>query len=124
MRKRKKGKEVGRINWCRDECGCVGLFFFFPLCTLVLGTVVRKKKSFNDVHEFIKDLHHLTTRSAFWRFRIRKIILLIIIIIIFKQHHKLSQSSALLHLTPDWSCALRIAASRAVGGQHDPNILA
>lgn len=70
--------------------------------------------------EFIKDLQlSRSALSVLELFRIGKISILIM-----KRHHKLSQSSASLHLTPAWNCALGIAASRVGGGQRDPNILA
>lgn len=70
--------------------------------------------------EFIKDLQlSRSALSVFELFRIGKISILIM-----KRHHKLSQSSASLHLTPAWNCALGNVASRVGGGQRDPNILA
>lgn len=121
---RKKKKKVGRINWCRYEFLCVGLCCFsvayserqaFP------STAVGRKLwwcAWNH-QGFTPFAQSDTIICSILEIQSQKIILIFI-----KEHHKLSQSSVLLRLTPDWSCALRIAASHAVGRQHDPNILA
>lgn len=45
-KKKNDGRKVGRINWCRDECVCVGLCCFSAVhseCQAVPGTIVRRK---------------------------------------------------------------------------------
>lgn len=44
-KERQKQEEVGRINWCREECVCVGLCCFSLVrseCQDVPSTIVRR----------------------------------------------------------------------------------
>lgn len=49
------GQKVGKMNWCRDECVCVGLCCFSIVFSVRLFPAPLSGESYNDVHEYIKD---------------------------------------------------------------------
>lgn len=64
--KKKDRQKVGRINWCRDECVCVGLCCFSVVDSecRALANTGQEKLLYNDVH----DLHHSHSILSIWEF--------------------------------------------------------
>lgn len=115
-RKKKYRQKVGRINWCRDECAHAGLcvVFLFALNVRLFSAQLRGGDVVTMMCADSSRIYIiLTAHSAFYNQRNH-------------HHHQTAPQiiSVISVVAPDWSCALRIAASRAVGGQHDPNISA